>query len=190
MTEISEWSPIDESNTAAPPNGWPENMAPSAVNNTARMMMGAIRRFFDWTTSNILALQTTAANALPLSGGSMSGPLSTPQLTVSGPAYITGPVGVNTSLQVSSILRGNTIVSDGNITAGGDIGGNVITGNAVASAGSITAADNIIGDALISNGNITAAGSVSATAFYDVDGLSVFEAIRALEARVTELERR
>jgi predicted ribosome-associated RNA-binding protein Tma20 len=40
---ISDWSTTPASNNAAPPNGWPENMAPSAVNDTARQMMADIR---------------------------------------------------------------------------------------------------------------------------------------------------
>jgi hypothetical protein len=43
----SNWSETDASNTATPPSGWPEGMNPSDVNNSARMMMGAIKRSWD-----------------------------------------------------------------------------------------------------------------------------------------------
>ena len=43
----SNWSEADASNTATPPSGWPEGMNPSDVNNSARMMMGAIKRSWD-----------------------------------------------------------------------------------------------------------------------------------------------
>lgn len=42
---IESWSTTAASNNAAPPSGWPEGMAPSAVNNTGRQMMADIRSF-------------------------------------------------------------------------------------------------------------------------------------------------
>lgn len=52
----SNYSEVDASNTAAPPNGWPEGMQPSGVNNSARAGMGAEKRF--WNRIN--AIKTTA----------------------------------------------------------------------------------------------------------------------------------
>lgn len=43
----ANWSETDASNNAAVPNGWPEGMNPSDVNNAARANMGAIKRFWD-----------------------------------------------------------------------------------------------------------------------------------------------
>jgi hypothetical protein len=43
MTDVGTWDPVDDNNNAASPNGWPEGMMPSGVNNSARMMMGATR---------------------------------------------------------------------------------------------------------------------------------------------------
>jgi hypothetical protein len=43
----SNWSETDASNDTAAPDGFPEGMAPSGVNNAARMMMGAIKRWWD-----------------------------------------------------------------------------------------------------------------------------------------------
>lgn len=40
----NSWSEIASDNSAAPPDGWPEGMARSAVNNAARENMGAIKR--------------------------------------------------------------------------------------------------------------------------------------------------
>ena len=37
----------DDSNSMAAPDGWPEGMAPSGVNNSGRAMMGATKRFVD-----------------------------------------------------------------------------------------------------------------------------------------------
>jgi hypothetical protein len=44
MSDIKDWSPIAAQNNDAPPDGWPENMLPSDVNNSARENMAAIRR--------------------------------------------------------------------------------------------------------------------------------------------------
>ena len=43
MTKIYTWSTTAASNNSASPNGWPEGMPPSGVNNSAREMMASIR---------------------------------------------------------------------------------------------------------------------------------------------------
>ena len=43
----SNWNEIDDNNAAAAPDGAPEGMPPSGVNNTLRAMMGAIKRWYD-----------------------------------------------------------------------------------------------------------------------------------------------
>lgn len=43
----SNWSESDDSNNSAAPDGAPEGMPPSGVNNTMRAMMGAIKRWYD-----------------------------------------------------------------------------------------------------------------------------------------------
>jgi hypothetical protein len=43
MTDIKSWSATAASNNDSPPDGWPEGMNPSDVNNAAREMMAAIR---------------------------------------------------------------------------------------------------------------------------------------------------
>lgn len=43
----ANWAETDASNNATPPNGWPEGMNPSDVNNAARANMGAIKRLYD-----------------------------------------------------------------------------------------------------------------------------------------------
>ncbi len=45
----SNWNEDDASNNAPAPDGWPEGMPPSGVNNAARAMMGAIKRWYDWS---------------------------------------------------------------------------------------------------------------------------------------------
>jgi hypothetical protein len=44
---IGSWSTTPASNNAAVPNGWPEGMAPSGVNDVGRQMMADIRTFYD-----------------------------------------------------------------------------------------------------------------------------------------------
>lgn len=44
---IRSWSTTAASNNSNPPNGWPEGMVPSAVNNTARQMMADLRESFE-----------------------------------------------------------------------------------------------------------------------------------------------
>ena len=80
MPDISQssWAESDASNTATPPNGWPENQAPSTVNDCARMMMGAIKRF--WNRVNPATASGGAANAYTLTPG------------VALAAYVTGEV--------------------------------------------------------------------------------------------------
>ena len=48
MTDkLKDWSTTPASNNATPPNGWPENMAPSDVNNTARQDRASIREWYE-----------------------------------------------------------------------------------------------------------------------------------------------
>ena len=54
MSDITQWSPIDANNNATPPDGFPEGMPASAVNDSSRATMGGVRRhaedgsWFDW----------------------------------------------------------------------------------------------------------------------------------------------
>lgn len=45
MSDIQTWSNTAASNNASPPNGFPEGMAPSTVNDAAREVMAAISRY-------------------------------------------------------------------------------------------------------------------------------------------------
>jgi hypothetical protein len=63
MAELSDntnWFETDASNNKASPNGWPEGMMPSGVNDSARGDKGAIKRFWD---------RINAATTLAPSGG-------------------------------------------------------------------------------------------------------------------------
>ena len=47
MSEIKDWSTVAASNNENPPDGWPEGMSPSDVNNSARENMASIRKYYD-----------------------------------------------------------------------------------------------------------------------------------------------
>lgn len=47
MAKLKLWSTTPGSNNAAAPNGWPEGMAPSDVNNTARQDRASIREWYE-----------------------------------------------------------------------------------------------------------------------------------------------
>lgn len=46
MSEIQSWSATASSNNSASPDGWPESMAPSGINNSARENMAALARWY------------------------------------------------------------------------------------------------------------------------------------------------
>ena len=60
----SNWSETDASNNATPPNGWPEGMNPSDVNDAARANMGALKRW--WNRANATATTGGTSTAYTL----------------------------------------------------------------------------------------------------------------------------
>lgn len=58
------WTEVDANNNATPPNGWPEGMNPSDVNNAARAEMGGEKRFWVRTNSVFTTAGTTTAYTL------------------------------------------------------------------------------------------------------------------------------
>lgn len=77
------WSETASDNSAAPPDGWPEGMARSAVNNAARENMGAIKRFVN------RLLPTRASVTTAQDAGSLSTAYQV-DYTVPPPAYVQG----------------------------------------------------------------------------------------------------
>src|SRR5687768_17600690 len=72
---VSDWSTTAASNNAAPPNGAPEGMAPSAVNDTIRQVMADVRSFYDVTARSDQATVT------------LNGSLSTDNTTADEPGF-------------------------------------------------------------------------------------------------------
>lgn len=73
MAEISSssWSETDASNNSASPDGFPEGMAMSGLNNSARQVMGAVKRM--WNRLNGGYASTGSANAYVLTPTSTLG---------------------------------------------------------------------------------------------------------------------
>lgn len=175
MSEVSTWNPVDESNTAAPPNGWPEFMQPSEVNNCARMMMGAIRRWYDTATAGI-------ANALPLSGGTLTGALQAPQLSSTGNINASGNISAGNQINAVTLLVTSSETVNGNLAVGNSVNvanqttthtllvtGNETVNGDVEMDGNLTVANQITAHALLVttnetiNGDLAVSGTVSAT---------------------------
>jgi microcystin-dependent protein len=56
----ANWSEDDNANTTAAPDGAPEGMAPSGVNNVLRAHQGALKRFYNWTIPKLTGGSGTA----------------------------------------------------------------------------------------------------------------------------------
>jgi len=56
----ANWNEDDNANTTAAPDGAPEGMAPSGVNNVLRAHQGALKRFYNWTIPKITGGSGTA----------------------------------------------------------------------------------------------------------------------------------
>jgi microcystin-dependent protein len=69
MPDLStaSWSETDASNSQPPPNGWLEGQPPSTVNDCARMMMGALKRWWNRDHASAGVTVGGTANAITLS---------------------------------------------------------------------------------------------------------------------------
>jgi microcystin-dependent protein len=56
----SNWNENDTNNNQPAPDGAPEGMSPSGVNDTIRAVMGALKRWFNWSSPRVTAGSTTA----------------------------------------------------------------------------------------------------------------------------------
>ena len=65
----ASWNEADQANAAAAPDGAPEGMAPSGVNDVLRAHQGALKRWYDWTvprlTGGTAAAYTLAYGVAP-----------------------------------------------------------------------------------------------------------------------------
>ena len=184
MGDISTWSPVDESNTMAPPNGWPEAQATNTVNNCARAMMGATRRWYDTVTAQLVGM-------MPRAGGAFTGPVEVPTLhatnsiTAAGNVIAGGQVQGALLYSTANIHADTSIVANGNITAVGQVQagylystgdilagdridavtivGNTVYANTTLSAGTSVAAPTITASGTLSGGNISSSTNITAS---------------------------
>lgn len=63
MSGIASYSTTPSSNNSAPPNGWPEGMAPSAVNDTARQLMADIATWYAAVVTNRVGFSAQRASS-------------------------------------------------------------------------------------------------------------------------------
>ncbi len=56
----SNWNEVDASNSTAAPDGAPEGMAPSGVNDVLRAHQGAVKRWYNWTVPTVTDGTSTA----------------------------------------------------------------------------------------------------------------------------------
>lgn len=56
----SNWNENDTNNNQPAPDGAPEGMSPSGVNDTIRAVMGAVKRWFNWSSPKVTAGSATA----------------------------------------------------------------------------------------------------------------------------------
>jgi hypothetical protein len=160
MSEVSSWSNTDAGNNLTPPDGWPEGMQPSGVNDCGRMMMGAIKRWYDTVTAGI-------ANCLPLSGGTLTGPLTVPSLTSTGNITAGGDLGVR-AINASADIHAQNIYAAAAVGAAfvnstGDInaGGNITLSGGIAANGNITTNNSLVANYIKSNGNVDATSALN-----------------------------
>lgn len=145
---VEAWSTVAASNNASPPNGAPEGMAPSAVNDTIRQIMASVRaqledgQWFNWghaptrvdgdtfTVASDLTAIYHAGRRLKVTGS------ATGYCTVASSSYSSPNTTVNVTMDSGNLPATLTAVHVGLITAAGSLpsdvalksGSNVFTG--------------------------------------------------------------
>lgn len=170
MTDIKTWSTSAGNNNAASPDGFPEGMAPSGVNNSAREVMAAIRRqmetggWFDhgitpsWQSSASFSLSTDLTNVftvgrpVELYGSAMG----TAYSQVKSSTYVSPltTITINDSAVGSTISQVRySLLQDSSLLPEGLNGNYSISGSLAVSSGITT-------ENLTVNGNQTVSGSL------------------------------
>jgi hypothetical protein len=105
---IRNWSVNASENNASPPNGWPEGMAPSAVNDAARKMMADIRTWYE--APEWIDYGFTVAQASPASF-TVTGADATPQFHPGRRVRLVGSTTVFGTVATSVYAAPNTTVT-------------------------------------------------------------------------------
>lgn len=118
---LEDWSTSAGSNNSASPNGFPENMAPSGVNDSARELMAQVRRYAQQSVSAMFAPDAGSANAYVINPSiAPAGYISGQVFRFKAGAANTGSASLNvSSLGAITIYKiTNTALSSGDIKAG------------------------------------------------------------------------
>ena len=115
-SDVEDWSTTDASNNSAPPAGAPENMAPSAVNDVMRAIMGGVKRQFYDQNGSITTGGT--GNAYTATSN------TTPSALAVGQMYVLEANHTNTgaaTLQINALAATAIVLPDGSALVGGEI---------------------------------------------------------------------
>lgn len=93
--EIFDWDATAGNNNATPPNGWPEFMEYSAVNNTAREGMAVLKRFYTAAISGTLVTAGTSTAYTLTSGQTFAAYANGQRFTFVAHVTSTGAVTLN-----------------------------------------------------------------------------------------------
>ena len=117
MSDISQWNVSAASNTSAPPDGAPESMAPSTVNDVMREMMAATARWY--TDSKGTLVTSGSSNTYALTTNATHAALGDiPLLVVRIHSANTGTATLNVdSLGAKSIKMDGAVLVSGDLTA-------------------------------------------------------------------------
>ena len=125
----TKYSLTPANNNAAPPNGAPEGMLPSGVNDTMRDMMAQIRDVGDGIRDGTYTMTAPVITGGSITGVALSGNTLTNPVIAGGSINNT-PIGASTAntgaftaLSASSTATLNTLVSSGATITGGTISG-------------------------------------------------------------------
>ena len=116
MSNVSEWSTTAASNNAASPNGAPEGMEPSGLNDTIREIMAALAKWYLDTQGALVAGGT--ANALTLTTNNVHATLADQSILVFLAASANTAAA---TLNVDSLGAKAIVDSAGNALTGGEI---------------------------------------------------------------------
>ena len=115
MSNVSQWNVAAASNNSAPPDGFPEGMAPSAVNDAAREIMAAVARQYKDSQGSLTTGGT--GNDYTLTTNNAHAALADQGLIV----FRANRANTGTSTLNVDGLGAKTINKDGAVLASGDI---------------------------------------------------------------------
>lgn len=122
MSNISTFSTTAGSNNSSPPNGWPEGMARSAVNDTARELYAALAKWYQDQRGSLVTAGGTTAYTLTTNNAHAS-LAAIPIMAIRWNAANTGAV----TLAVDGLTAKSVVKHNGTALASGDISANQLT---------------------------------------------------------------